>query len=167
MKDFGLPPPRLPIRPGRTRTSSSRLLTGAALSAQSSPGAGNLSDSTDVLSSRGTRADRTPPQGGKPCQWLGDRAGAALLSCHRPVVCSQYQRLPPDMRYDARYDDNAETRSWLRLLLRRLTNRPSGKGVSAERSATFRSVVMRGDCGVNGSKALSDLRTERETNSDA
>src|SRR5258708_29486166 len=119
MKDFGLPPPRLPIRPGRTRTSSSRLLTGAAFCAQSSPGAGNLSDSADVLSSRGTRADRTPPQGGKPCQWLGERAGACLLSCRQSVVCSQYQRLPPDMRYCPLRDDGTETRSWLRLRLRR------------------------------------------------
>src|SRR5258708_5882450 len=48
-----------------------------------------------------------------------------------------------------------------------LTNRPSGNEVRAERSAMFRSNLMRGDCGVNDSKALSDLRVERGTNSDA
>src|SRR5260221_6863425 len=42
-----------------------------------------------------------------------------------------------------------------------LTNRPSGKGVSAERSATFRSVVMRGDCGVDSRQAVSDLLNRR------
>src|SRR5258708_24877040 len=45
-----------------------------------------------------------------------------------------------------------------------LTNRPSGNEVSAERSAMFRSNLMRGDCGVNDSKALSGLRVERGTN---
>src|SRR5258708_23674345 len=48
-----------------------------------------------------------------------------------------------------------------------LTNRPSGNEVSAERSAMFRSNLMRGDCGVNDSKAVSDLRVERGTNSGA
>src|SRR5258708_38974095 len=78
-----------------------------------------MSDIADILPSRGTRADRTPPQAGKPCQWLGRRPGARLLSRRQPVVCPQYQRLPPDVRNDARYDDDAETRSWLRLRLRR------------------------------------------------
>jgi hypothetical protein len=33
----------------------------------------------------------TPPQGDQPCQWLVDRMGARILSCHRSVGCRWFR----------------------------------------------------------------------------